>query len=381
MVTEFLVPTRIVLGEGAVQTLGETVGSYGKKAMVFGSPSERFRATLDAQLSAQDIAYLYHPVSGEPTVESVQNAAALGKNHQVEVIVGIGGGSVLDTAKAVAGLIANEGDLYDYLEVIGRGLSLSKPALPFIALPTTAGTGSEVTKNAVIGDPTQKVKVSLRSPLLCAKVAIVDPQLTYDNPPEVTARSGMDALTQLIEPFVSNQPNELVDALCRDGIRRISRALLKAYQNGKDGEARRDMAVASLFSGIALANAKLGAVHGFAGVLGGMYGAPHGAICAALLPAVIERNLMALKERGLRSQHLMRYREIAQILGLQSEEQLVEWAAKLNEQLGIPSLSQLGVRREDFDLIVEKSSRASSMKGNPVALTKEEMVAILQRAM
>jgi len=380
MIAEFFLPTKIILGEGAVKKLGEIVMAFGSKALVFGSPSERFKDIL-ADLLKHGVSFLYYPVAGEPTVEVVREAIAYAKQNQVDVIVGIGGGSVLDTAKAVAGLITNEGDLYDYLEVIGRGQSLLHPALPYIAIPTTAGTGTEVTKNAVIGDPNQKVKVSLRSPLICPKVAIIDPELTYTNPPEVTARSGMDALTQLIEPFVSNQPNEIVDALCRDGIRRAAHALPRAYRCPDDREARKAMAIASLFSGIALANAKLGAVHGFAGVLGGMYGAPHGAVCAALLPAVIEVNLKALSERMPDSPYLARYRELAQILSLPNEEALVAWARNLIAELKIPSLGKLGVRAEDFEIITEKSARASSMKGNPVPLANEEMLAILEKAL
>ncbi|MCX8061597.1 MAG: iron-containing alcohol dehydrogenase, partial [Anaerolineales bacterium] len=278
-------------------------------------------------------------------------------------------------------LITNEGDIYDYLEVIGKGQSLTKPALPFIAIPTTAGTGTEVTKNAVIGDPQHKVKVSLRSSLIYAKVAMIDPELTYQNPPDVTARSGMDALTQLIEPFVCNQPNEVVDVLCHDGIRRIANSLPIAYRNPHDRKARKDMAIASMFSGIALANAKLGAVHGFAGVLGGMYGCPHGSICAALLPAVIDVNLKALRERSPDSPFLARYREIAKILTLPDETWLSAWASDFIAQLNIPSLADLGVLREDYETIIEKSTRASSMKGNPVSLTKEEMITILEKAM
>lgn len=381
MITEFYLPTKIVLGEGSIQKLGEIVREYGMKALVFGSSSERFKEILSDQLGKLDISYHYFAVKGEPTVELVQQAVEYGKSRQVEVIIGIGGGSVLDTAKAVSGLINNEGDIYDYLEVIGKGQSLKKPAFPFIAIPTTAGTGTEVTKNAVIGDPHQKVKVSLRSPLICPKIALIDPELTYQNPPEVTAASGMDALTQLIEPFVSNQPNEVVDALCRDGIRRIVHSLPIAYRDPQNREARKDMAVASLFSGIALANAKLGAVHGFAGVLGGMYGAPHGAICATLLPAVLEVNLKALQERLPDSPYLSRYREIAKILALPDENQLSDWAKDFIGQLNIPSLAALGIRREDYETIVEKSARASSMKGNPVPLTQNEMMTILEKAM
>ncbi len=380
MIAEFFIPTKIILGEGAVKQLGEIVKAFGSNVLIFGSPTERFKDIL-ADCLGSGISSVYYPVTGEPTVDIVRQALVYGKQNRVDVIVGIGGGSVLDTAKAVSGLITNAGDIYDYLEVIGRGQSLVNQALPYIAIPTTAGTGTEVTRNAVIGDPNQKVKVSLRSPLICPKVAIIDPELTYTNPPEVTARSGMDALTQLIEPFVSNQPNEVVDALCRDGIRRAAYALPRLYECPDDREARKDMAIASLFSGIALANAKLGAVHGFAGVLGGMYGAPHGAVCAALLPAVLEVNLKALHERLPDSPYLARYRELAQILSLSKEDALIDWARNLIAKLKIPSLGELGVKGEDFEIIAEKSARASSMKGNPLPLTKEEMFAVLEKAL
>ncbi len=381
MITEFYIPTKIVLGEGAIQKLAEIVKEFGTKVLIFGSPSERFLGLLSELLGKNGISYHYYSVKGEPTVESIKAALAFGQEHPVDTIIGIGGGSVLDTAKAISGLVTNDGELFDYLEVIGKGRSLSKPALPFIAIPTTAGTGTEVTKNAVIGDPSQKVKVSLRSPLICPRVAIIDPELTVHIPPEVTAASGMDALTQLIEPFVSNQPNDIVDALCRDGIRRIAQALPRAYHFPNDYAARKDMCTASLFSGIALANAKLGAVHGFAGVLGGMYGAAHGAICAALLPAVIEVNLLAIKERHPDSLYLARYREIATLLSLPNEEGLIEWSRSLNAQLKIPTLGELGVLEDDFSEIVAKASRASSMKGNPIPLTDEEMKLILYKAL
>lgn len=211
------------------------------------------------------------------------------------MVIGLGGGSVLDAGKAIAALVTNLGNVFDYLEVIGKGQPLVNAPLPFIAIPTTAGTGTEVTRNAVLGSPAHGVKVSLRSPMMLPSLAIVDPELTYGLPPEITASSGLDALTQLIEPFVSVKANPMTDAICREGIRHAAKSLRTVYHNGADASAREGMSLASLFGGLALANAALGAVHGFAGPLGGMLNAPHGAICAKLLPLVMEVNIKVLR--------------------------------------------------------------------------------------
>ena len=231
-----------------------------------------------------------------------------------DVIIGLGGGSAIDTGKAIAALLTNPGDPLDYLEVIGRGQALHATPLPYIAIPTTAGTGSEVTRNAVLASPEHRVKVSLRSPLMLPRVAIVDPELTYSLPPAITASTGLDALTQLIEPYTCNSPNPLVDAICREGMQRAARSLKRAYQDGNDVAAREDMSIAALFGGLALANAKLGAVHGFAGPLGGLFPAPHGMICARLLPLIVEANVRALQERKPNTSVLQRYAEVAQLL-------------------------------------------------------------------
>ncbi len=301
-----------------------------------------------------------------------------------DLFIGFGGGSAIDTAKAVAALIANGGEPLDYLEVIGRGKAITKPPAPFIAIPTTSGTGAEVTHNAVMESPEHKVKVSLLSPLMFAGLAIVDPELTWGTPPEVTASAGLDALTQVIEPFLSNQANPMTDALCREGISRAARALKTAYQNGSDRQAREDMALTSLFGGIALANAKLGAVHGFAGPLGGMFRGGHGALCASLLPHVMEVNLRALGQRAQGSEVLLRYGEVAALLTGRSDATAPEGVTFLKElcaELHIPSLSAYGVKKEDIGAIVEKASASSSMKGNPVALTGEELREIVAMAL
>jgi alcohol dehydrogenase class IV len=291
-------------------------------------------------------------------------------------VIGFGGGSALDAAKAIAALTTNPGDLLDYLEVIGKGQPLQQAPLPFIAIPTTAGTGSEVTRNAVLGSPEHRVKVSLRSPQMLAKVAIVDPELSLGLPPDLTASTGMDALTQCIEAYVSCKANPMTDVFCADGLRRAARSLRVACADGCHLEARIDMALASLYSGIALANGGLGAVHGLAGPMGGMFAAPHGAVCAALLPHVMQVNLAALRSREPRHPVLERFAEIARWLTGDEQagaDDAVTWLQQLQRDLRIPGLRAWGVAETDFPSIIEKASAASSMKGNPLRLTDAEM--------
>jgi alcohol dehydrogenase class IV len=300
------------------------------------------------------------------------------------MVIGFGGGSAIDTGKAIAILLRNPGKIEDYLEVIGKGKTLPYPGVAMIAIPTTAGTGAEVTRNAVLGVPEKRIKVSLRSPFMLPKVAFVDPELTYDLPAGITASTGLDALTQLIEPFVSNSANPMTDAFCREGLLRAARSLKRVFSNGRDIQAREDMSLASLFGGLALANARLGAVHGFAGVLGGRYSGPHGAICAKLLPPVMETNLRALRERSPESEYLLRYQEVARILtGSEkaTEQDGLTWVKEACLELQIPPLSVYGFRREDIPTVVEMSTRASSMKGNPITLTSQEMESILIEAL
>jgi alcohol dehydrogenase class IV len=298
---------------------------------------------------------------------------------------------VIDTGKAVAALMANLGDPLDYLEVIGAGKAIKNPSVPFIAIPTTAGTGSEVTSNAVLASPEHKVKVSLRSPLMLARLALVDSELTHTTSPDVTAYSGLDALTQVIEPFVSNKANPLTDSLCKEAIGRAVHALPKVSKHGRDAASREDMALVSLFGGIALSNAKLGAVHGFAGPIGGMFDAPHGAICARLLPFVMLTNIRALQEREPNNPALGAYETIAQ-LSFWGKDPAPDshktspqtgglWVLQLCEDLNIPPLSKYGITSSDIPAIVEKSAVASSMQGNPIKLTTAEMEEILSNAL
>ncbi|MBZ0307084.1 MAG: iron-containing alcohol dehydrogenase [Anaerolineae bacterium] len=370
---EFTTAHRIRFGSGVVKEIGSLAAQMGTRALVV-TGQNRTLPFLDS------IPYTLFSVDREPTLE----LALLGveQSRGCDLVISIGGGSALDAGKAIAALATNPGDPLDYLEVIGKGQPLQNPPLPMIAIPTTAGTGSEVTRNAVLASEEHRVKVSLRHPLMLPKVALVDPQLTYSLPPHLTASTGMDALTQVIEPFVCSTPNPMTDALCREGIQRAGRSLQRAYENGDDFQAREDMALTSLFGGLALANAKLGAVHGFAGPIGGMFPAPHGAVCARLLPLVMEVNIRALCQRDSHSDALNRYDEVAHLLTGKSLAMTgVRWAQHLGERLQIPPLSTYGITREHIPLLVEKSRHASSMKGNPIQLTGEEMSEILERAL
>jgi alcohol dehydrogenase class IV len=380
---EFATASRIVFEAGAIQKAGALAAEMGWRALVVAGLSlERVQPLLN-QLAAAKIVSTLYMVAQEPDVQTVREGVELARRNSCDLMIGFGGGSAIDAGKAIAALVSNTGDLLDYLEVIGKGLPLQQPPLPYIAIPTTAGTGSEVTRNAVIGVPERRVKVSMRSPLMLPRLALIDPELCYSLPPAITASTGMDALTQLIEPFVCNQPNPLTDAITREGMRYAARSLRRAYSNGSDIEARQQMSLASLFGGLALANARLGAVHGFAAVLGGMYAAPHGAICARLLPLVVEINVRAMKQREPSHPALSRYLEVARILTERPQAKIedgVSWLHELCSALEIPPLSKYGVEPAEIPAICEKSSRASSMRGNPIQLTVEEMEEILTRA-
>jgi alcohol dehydrogenase class IV len=281
-------------------------------------------------------------------------------------------------------MLANPGELLDYLEVVGRGKALARPSYPFIAIPTTAGTGAEVTRNAVLASPEHRVKVSLRSPGMLPRIALVDPELTWPLPPAVTASTGLDALTQLIEPYVCSRVNPMTDALCVEGLQRAARSLRAAFENGRNAAAREDMALAALFGGLALANAGLGAVHGFAGPIGGLFPAPHGAVCAALLPHVMDANLRALRQRQPASPTLGRYEHIARLVTgspTAGAGQGVEWVRRLVADLRIPGLAAYGLTAQHLPDLVDKALQASSMKANPIPLAPDELAAILRAAL
>lgn len=380
---EFATAGQIIFGAGTLPQIGPLAAAVGQKALITTGSRSGDLDRLGAILADHGVGYEPYPVAGEPTVAIVLDAIRTAREAGCDVVIGFGGGSALDTAKAIAALLTNPGDPLDYLEVVGRGQQIKERPAPFLAIPTTAGTGSEVTRNAVLAVPEQQVKVSLRSPMMLAQVALIDPELTYSLPPDVTASTGMDALAQVIEPYVSRRANPLTDLYCREGIRRAGRSLRRAYQDGSDQQAREDMAFASLMGGLALANAGLGAVHGFAGPIGGMYPAPHGAVCAALLPAVVKINTCALAEREPNHPALRRYAEIAAWATGSPDAGaagLVQWLEELRADLRIPGLGVYGLAAKDIPVLVEKGMVASSMKANPITLNPTELREILEQS-
>jgi alcohol dehydrogenase class IV len=380
---EFATATRIIFGPGKISEVAPLAAGTGKRAcIVTGRTTERARPLLE-QMDEQKIEYTIFCVTGEPTTETVTKGVELARKAQSDIVISFGGGSAIDTGKAVAAMLTNSGRLEDYLEVVGLGKPLTRPAASHIAIPTTAGTGAEVTRNAVLGVPEHKVKVSMRSLLMLPTLAVIDPVLTHSMSPAVTASTGLDALTQLMEVYVSKKANPITDGICREGLSRTGRSLLRAFENGDDEHAREDMAVASLFGGLGLANAGLGAVHGFAGPLGGMIPAGHGAICAGLLPFVMEVNVQALQDREPDSLALWRYDEIARILTGGKKAQAsdgVKWIHELCSALQVRPLSQLGLKEQDFPDAVARARKSSSMKGNPIELTYGELMEILKKA-
>ncbi len=382
---EFATAGRIVFGPGTAAQLPALVQGLGgsKVLAVTGSAPERWSALLGG-LDAAGCAVSVFPVSGEPSSLTVTEGLALARRDNCDCVVALGGGSVIDTGKAVAALLTNPGEMLDYLEVVGAGKPLTHRAAPCVAVPTTSGTGAEVTRNSVLGMPGQGVKVSLRSPLMLPAVALVDPELTLTLPPAVTAATGLDALTQLFEAFVCRRANPFTDGFCREGLARVSRSLRRACHDGTDRAAREDMSLAALLGGLALANAGLGAVHGLAAPLGGMLGAPHGAVCGALLPAIIEANLRALERDQPGSAALERFREGLSLIGVKRESSPEDAAEPVNalcRELGQPGLADFGLKREMIGEVVEKGLKASSMKANPATLGTGELAAVLERSL
>ena len=299
------------------------------------------------------------------------------------MVVCLGGGSVIDAGKAIAAMVTNPDEVMDYLEVVGNGKPVEWAGLPVVAIPTTAGTGSEVTKNAVISHYSKGVKVSMRGNGMYARIALVDPQLTYSMPKELTASTGMDALTQVIEAYLSRNANAMTDSIALEGVKRGASHLYRAYNDGKDEEARENMCITSLLSGIALANAGLGAVHGFAGVVGGMSNVAHGAICACFLPSVLKANLAALVREAENYDAIRKFSTLSKIVTGDDNAKpyaLIEWTQSLSEKMQIKNLRALGISTRNFPEIVEKVKLSSSMQKNPIGLSEGELLDILQES-
>lgn len=376
---EFATSTRIIFENNSFEKVPGFMSEPGSRILIVTGKNTKLAGRLSSLLKEKNFQSEIFSIQSEPTTSDIETGTELAKQTGSNIIVGIGGGSAIDSAKAIAALAPNKGELTDYLEVIGKGRKLEESPLPCIAIPTTSGTGAEVTKNSVIKSTEHNVKVSLRSDLMFPKLAVIDPVLTLSMPPELTATTGVDALTHLLETFVSKNANPFIDAFCREGMKRISDSLIQAYNDGKNMEARENMAMASMFGGMALANVKLGAVHGFAGPLGGMFPIPHGAVCACLLPAVMEVNIETLKIADQQNQ-LSKFDEVARIL-TRNDSALaadgVAWVKELVKKLRIPSLSEYKISPEIFPGLVEMAKNSSSMKGNPVELNNRQLFEIL----
>ncbi len=383
MLFNFESPAQIIFGAGTIAQLPKHVKTMGSNCLLLTSTSTDRHLTTIEQLTNADITVHTFCIDGEPSIDLIDSATNCARQCNADVIVGVGGGSVLDAAKAVSIMAVNPGSVLEYLEVIGEGKPFLNPSLHCITVPTTAGTGAEVTKNAVLYSKENSIKVSMRSERMLPDVAIVDPELTLTVPQHVTASTGMDALTQVIEPFLSCLSNEFTDSLCREAITKAGPALLKVFHEPSDIAARTEMSYVSLMGGLALANAKLGAVHGFAGPIGGMFNAPHGAICAALLPYVLDANIKAIEKRGT-GDHKKRYDELALLLTrnpMADAEDSVIYLKKMATSMNIPSLSTFGISATDIDTIIEASKNTSSMKGNTIPLTEDEMSSLLFKAL
>ncbi|HRX10248.1 MAG TPA: iron-containing alcohol dehydrogenase [Draconibacterium sp.] len=380
---QFATSTQIIFENGSFTKVPGFIKNLGSKVLIVSGKNKTLTNQLSGWLKNTDFKFEIFTINSEPTTHDIEKGTLHAQKTCCNVVAGVGGGSVIDSAKAIAALATNKGQLTDYLEVIGKGEKLEKAPLPCIAIPTTAGTGAEVTKNSVIKSTKHNVKVSLRSDLMFPAIAVIDPELTLTMPPEITAITGIDALTHLLETFVSCQSNPFIDMICREGMTRISISLERAFLDGSDLEARENMAMASMLGGMALANVKLGAVHGFAGPLGGMFPIPHGAVCACLLPAVMEVNISVIKEKKLEAQ-LQKFDEVARILTKNSLAHAVDGAKWINEmvkKLKIPSLSDFYLTPEMFPEIIEKARNSSSMKGNPVELEQSRLFEILNKSL
>jgi alcohol dehydrogenase class IV len=386
---------RIVFGRGRIAELGGIARPLGLRALLIHNGDEPGRCgPVDraiGSLTAASVCCTPHRQKGEPTIADVDAGLAAARANACDLIIAVGGGSAIDAAKAIAGLLTNAGAALDYMEVIGRGQKIAKPAAPWVAVPTTAGTGAEATRNAVIGAPERKFKASLRSELLMAKAALLDPELGVGVPREVTAASGMDALCQVIESYVSSGANPMTDAVAAEGIRLAARSIRTAVADGSNLHAREAMAMAALLSGIALTNAGLGAVHGFAAPLGANFPVPHGVVCARLLPGVIKANIAALKQQSPKHPSLIKYEtvgfeiesiEFARVHSAPDPlEMLVAWTAGLVTEFNIPSLGHYGLTESRVGEMVELAKKSSSMRYNPVVLADEVLADILRTAL
>lgn len=375
----FATATEIIFGRGQVDIVPPRIAAFGQHVLlVHGSTASRSDGFRKALIAA-GCEVSGFAAQAEPDMAMIESGVAHARACGAQVIVAFGGGAVIDAGKAIAALVPATRPMLDHLEVVGQGLPLDHPPLPFIAIPTTAGTGAEVTRNAVIGVPEHRRKVSLRDARMLPRIAVIDPALCDHSPRAVTLASGLDAITQVIEPYVCTKANPLTDALCRDAIPR-GLAALRRLMEAEDAQARDEMAWVSLCGGLALANSGLGAVHGLAGPLGGLTGAAHGAICGVLLPHV----LIANRHLATDQRYLNRLDEvgawIAAEFGGADLNAAAQALARWSQEAGLPALSEPGVDAEAQQLAAQSAATSSSMKANPAKLSENDLIAVMQAA-
>ena len=384
---------RIFFGANQIEQLPQIISEYGKRALVVTGGSSFTKSDywkmLQQQMNVDGIVFQHLTVTGEPSPTLIDEMVSNADNVMVEVVIGIGGGSVIDAAKAIAGLLPHGNSVMDHLEDVGRGLPYCGPSLPMIAVPTTAGTGSEATKNAVLSEQgTQGYKKSFRHECMVPNAAVVDPLLLESCPPHLIAAQGMDAFTQLLESYVSINANPFTDALAWSGLEAVAQGFLDAYHGGESERAKQGraaMTYAALLSGITLAQVGLGSVHGLAQPFGSLFSIPHGVACGTTVAAATAINIDALITRLPASPALGKYARVGKLLAGdvhipadQARERLIGILEQWTHEMKLPLLSEFGVTEGDMQSIIE-NSRGNSMKSNPVELSDEEIADIVRR--
>jgi alcohol dehydrogenase class IV len=379
---EFVTTTRIIFGNNKLKLLKNLAPNFGSRAFVItGNDPDRSAEVLD-MLDAANCSPVIYSVPGEPTLDTINRGLFILVETERDFVVSVGGGSAIDTGKALAVLATNDGAPADYLDEPGKGRLFTNPSLPLVAIPTTAGSGAEITSTALFISPEPRSKVRLHHNAMFPRIALIDPKLTLSVPPNITAYTGLAALCHNLEVFVSPKGNPITDILTKDGLRRGSLAIQRAYTDSADIESRTSLAMSSLYAGLSAANASLGATHTIANAIGGLFNAPYGVICAQLLPAVIETNIRAMQERMPENVALRKYDQITRIVaGKEHSKTLAAFMQTLNETFAIPSLSSYGIQQTDFDNIIAYSKSSPNMTGNPVELNEDELRAILGKAM
>ncbi|PSV17986.1 alcohol dehydrogenase [Photobacterium kishitanii] len=377
---QFMTSTRIIFGEGALHDSLSLLNQFGYSALLVTGQDQQRSQQLEQYFKQQNMRYQRLVIKGEPLIAMIEESAAMGRTFCPDMVIGIGGGSVLDAAKSLAALIPNQGSVYDYVDVVGRNVPLQVKSLPFIAIPTTAGTGAEVSKSAVLQSAQEQVKVNLSNAELFPDLAIIDPTLTYGMDAVLSGYCAMDAFTHLMESYVCSEPNPLTDMICEEGLKHIAMSILPACRDDHY-PSRSNIAFAAMLGGMARSNAKLGAAHGLASALSGRLNAPHGLITAQLSPYVMTENISVAIELG-RSDVLARYQKLAVILTMNKDANIddsVRWVENILIKLQLPSLSVYGLCNTMFEEVAEDALRTSAIKGNPLPLNQQRLITILQQ--